>query len=281
MSCCMMSGWREHWTRQGRKWLASVFRAGGLQHLVLAGVFALVVADERVLDGPILIDEEDRRARDVPRVQAHAVPDAVGLQHVAALVDQDVEGKPGFLDVVTHGLAILREHPHDLDPPGGVGVDVGGELTEPVAAVRSPRPPVEGQQQAPPRQEVRERPDPPLLVDERKPRSARERRSVHSTTYLRRWTGGASERSEPRERSEPAKRRASERVGGSGGAKPPGRGKRAERATGTERAGEAASEGAGRGGRRGEAPRGGEGSAASPGDGPRRGSGGGGGGAGG
>jgi hypothetical protein len=32
----------------------------------------------------------------------------------------------------------------------------------------------------------------------------------------------ASEASEPRERSEPAQRRARERVGGSGGAKPPG-----------------------------------------------------------
>src|SRR6187455_173877 len=71
----------------------------------------------------------------------------------------------------------------------------------------------------------------------------------------------ASIASEPAERSEPAKRRAREAVGGSGGAKPPGRkmsphaSEHRERASRTERAGEAASERGCRGVRRGEAPR--------------------------
>jgi large subunit ribosomal protein L33 len=40
--------------------------------------------------------------------------------------------------------------------------------------------------------------------------------------FCRKHTGHRKKRREPRERSEPATRRASERVGGSGGAKPPG-----------------------------------------------------------
>jgi hypothetical protein len=92
------------------------------------------------------------------------VPDAVGAEHVAPLVDQDVEGQAGFLDVAAHRLAILRQDAGDLDSAGFISGDVGGELTEPVAAVRSPGPAVEHQQQPAPRQEVREGADPPLLI---------------------------------------------------------------------------------------------------------------------
>jgi hypothetical protein len=103
------------------------------------------------------------------------VPDPILAEHVAALVDQDVEGESGLFDVAPHGLPILREDPDDLDPPGRVSVDVGGELTEPVAALRSPRPPVKVQQQAPARKEVREGVHSTLLIDQGEPRRPRQR----------------------------------------------------------------------------------------------------------
>ena len=95
-----------------------------------------------------------------------AVPHAVGLRHLAALVDQDVEGQARLLDVAAHRVAVLREHARHLDAAGGVGGDVGGELTEPAAAVRSPGAAVERQQQPAAREEVDERARASLLVGE-------------------------------------------------------------------------------------------------------------------
>ena len=154
--------------------LSFLARVGSRKYLWLRGKLPLLVADERVLNRPVLVDEEDGGSRDVPGVQAHAVPDPICAERVAALVDQDVEGEPGLFDVAPHGLPILREDPDDLDPPGRVSVGVGGELTEPVAALRSPRASVKVQKKAPSRQEVRKRAHATLLIDQREPRRARE-----------------------------------------------------------------------------------------------------------
>jgi hypothetical protein len=48
------------------------------------------------------------------------MPHAVRAHHVAALVDQDVEGEPRLLDVSAYGLAVLREDPGDPDPSSGI-----------------------------------------------------------------------------------------------------------------------------------------------------------------
>ena len=141
----------------------------------MAGEFPLVVAYERVLNRPVLVDQEDGRSRDVPGVEAHAVPDSIRAEHVAALVGQDVERESGLFDVTANGLPILGQDADDLDPAGCVGVDVGGELTEPVAAVRSPGSPVKVQQESPSGQEVRECSHPPLLIGQREPRRPRQR----------------------------------------------------------------------------------------------------------
>jgi hypothetical protein len=103
------------------------------------------------------------------------VPDAVGARHVAALVDQDVEGQTGLFDVAAHGVAVLRKDADHLDPPGVVFSDVGGELTEPVAALRSPGAAVKIQQQPSARQEIHERACPPLVIRDKKAWSARQR----------------------------------------------------------------------------------------------------------
>ncbi len=148
----------------------------------LRRILALMIAYERILDGAVLGDEEHRGTADVPGVEADAVPDAVGLGEVAALVDQDVEGEPGFFDVAAHGLAILREDPGHLDSAGGVSGDVGGELTEPVAAVGSPGAAMEGQEQPSPREEIRKRTGPALLVGHQETWRLLQRRSVHQNS---------------------------------------------------------------------------------------------------
>jgi hypothetical protein len=48
------------------------------------------------------------------------MPHSVRAHHVAAFVDQDVEGESRFLDVVTYGVAVLRQDSGDLDPLSGV-----------------------------------------------------------------------------------------------------------------------------------------------------------------
>jgi hypothetical protein len=98
------------------------------------------------------------------------VIDAVGARHVAALVDQDVERKPGLLDVVPNRIAVLRQDAGDLDSPGGVGRDVGGKLTEPVAAVWSPGAAMEIEQEPPAGEEVGQRPRASFLIAHEKAR---------------------------------------------------------------------------------------------------------------
>jgi len=84
---------------------------------------------------------------------------------------------------VAHRLAVLRQDADDLDVVGLVGGDVGGKLTEPVAAIRSPRASVEREQQASAREEIDERSRASFLVRHQEPRGARQRRSVHQNSF--------------------------------------------------------------------------------------------------
>ena len=149
------------------------------QDLGLRREFVLVLADRGIADRAVLIDEEHSGAADVPGIDADAVPHAVGAHHVAALVDQDIERKPRFLDVPAHGFAILGEDADDLDPADRIRCDVGGELTEPVAAVGSPGAAVEVEQQPAAREKIRQRAGASLLVLDHEARSLRQRRGMH------------------------------------------------------------------------------------------------------
>ena len=51
---------------------------------------------------------------------ADRMPDAVGLQHVARLVDQDVERQPGLLDVAAHRLGVCATTATTCTPEPGV-----------------------------------------------------------------------------------------------------------------------------------------------------------------
>jgi hypothetical protein len=146
----------------------------GGQNFFLPREFPLLIPDEGIADPAIGIDQEHRRAGDVPGVEADAVPDAEGPQCVARLVDQDVEGQPCFLDVGPDRTRVLRDDARDLDPPCGVCSDVVGKLTEPAAAVRSPGAAMKRQQQPPAREIVGERVHAPFLVRQCEIRRLRE-----------------------------------------------------------------------------------------------------------
>jgi len=59
---------------------------------------AIVNGNPEMLELLDQIVAEERRPRDVPGVDPDAVPDAVGAQHVARFVDEDVERQPRVLD---------------------------------------------------------------------------------------------------------------------------------------------------------------------------------------
>ena len=149
------------------------------QDIFLCREFPLVISNERIADAPISVDEEHRRAGDVPRVEPDAMPHAVGAQYVAALVDQDVEREAGFLDVGADRARVLRHDAGDLNAPGLECGDVVGKLTEPAAAVRSPGAAMKRQQQAPAREIVRQRVYPTLLIGEREARRLLRNRRPH------------------------------------------------------------------------------------------------------
>ena len=91
-----------------------------------------------VPNGPRAVDEEQRRSRDIPGIQANRVPDTVGLDHLAGLIHQDVEGKTAIFHVAAHHFGALRDDGDDLDPAIFVVFRVICQFTEPASAVRSP-----------------------------------------------------------------------------------------------------------------------------------------------
>lgn len=134
-----------------------------------------MLADPGRSNRPVGIDQEYRRPRDVPRVEADPVPDTVRAKHVARLIDQHVEGQPGVLDVAFDPVARLREDTDDLEASGAELWEMGGELTKLVAAVWSPGSAVKREKQRPVRQEFGERPHPAFLIGQRELRSPGER----------------------------------------------------------------------------------------------------------
>jgi hypothetical protein len=107
------------------------------------------------------------------------VPHAVRPDHVLPFVDQHVEGQAGFLDVTANLVAAIGDDRRDLQAGGLVDGKVVGELTEPVAAVRSGGAAVKGEQQRPARQEVDERPGASFLIRQQEPGRAREWGRTH------------------------------------------------------------------------------------------------------
>ena len=118
----------------------------------------------------IVRDEEQRRPGDVPGINPETVPDAVRLDHPAALVDEHVEGQGVLLEVLLHRGWLLREDGSRRYTEGEVVRAVVCELAEPAARVRSPRASVKGEQQPPAREELVQRVHHAAAVGQRKGR---------------------------------------------------------------------------------------------------------------
>jgi len=107
------------------------------------------------------------------------MPDAVGFDHVAPLVYEDVEGQPSVLDVAPDGVARLRDEPDDLYAVGDELIQVFRELAKLAAAVGSPGAAMEHQQEPSVRKQIRQRPHAPLLIRQREAWRDCERRAMH------------------------------------------------------------------------------------------------------
>ena len=108
------------------------------QDLVVGREIFLISPDERISNAPRSVDEEQRRSRDIPGIQANRVPDTVGLDYLTGLIHQDVEGKTAIFHVAAHHFGALRDDGDDLDPAIFVVFRVICQFTEPATAVRSP-----------------------------------------------------------------------------------------------------------------------------------------------
>ena len=80
------------------------------------------------------------------------MPDAVGFDHVAPLVYEDVEGQPSVLDVAPDGVSRLPEKADHLNAARFELIHVSCKLAKLAAAVRSPRATMKHEQQAAVRQ---------------------------------------------------------------------------------------------------------------------------------
>ena len=107
---------------------------------------------------PRLVDHEERRSRDVPRVHAHPVPDPIALGHLTRLVDEDMEGQPRLLDIAAHHVRVLRDNRDHRHAARRVVGRPFCQFTEPAATIGSPGPSMKGQQHRPAREILRQRP---------------------------------------------------------------------------------------------------------------------------
>ena len=110
------------------------------------------------------------------------MPHAVCTQHVATLVDQDVEGQARLLYVTPNGVRLLSNDRGDLYAARGVNGNLTTKLAEPAAAVASPGSTMEGEQQAAAREKFLQRSDATFLVGQAEVRRVRERRWMHQNS---------------------------------------------------------------------------------------------------
>jgi hypothetical protein len=100
------------------------------------------------------------------------VPHAIAFRDLARLVDQDVERKPGLLDVPLDGGVALRDDGDDGQAAGGVERRPFCQFTEPAAAVGSPGAAMEREQDRPARDVSLKRLQVATIAGQRKVRRA-------------------------------------------------------------------------------------------------------------
>lgn len=142
------------------------------QEIVLGGELVLARSDEDVANRAVAIDQKRRRPRDVPGVDADAVPHAVALEDLASVVDEQIKGKARLFDVPLDLLGPLRDDCDDRDAGRAVFGSMAGQLAELAAAVRSPGSAVEHEEHGTTREVAGERLHDPARGRQRKVRGA-------------------------------------------------------------------------------------------------------------
>ena len=144
--------------------------------------FVLSPCDEGVANGAVAIDHEERRPRDVPRVETDPLPHTIRLRNAAGLVDQNIDGQTVFFDVSPNRFGTLRQNGDNLDAMRLVLGRVLCQFTEPASAIRSPGSSVEDEQHRASLEETRKRTDLPLLRREFEWRRRRHQNNFTSTS---------------------------------------------------------------------------------------------------
>jgi hypothetical protein len=98
----------------------------------------LTLADVDEADALLTIDDERRRAGDVEGCEPEPMVDAVALDDRTVWVDEDREGESMGAAVSGHLLGALADDHHHPGPQGVIALDVGLQLLQLLAAVRSP-----------------------------------------------------------------------------------------------------------------------------------------------
>jgi hypothetical protein len=158
-----------------------------LDDVLVARKLILPLGNPRGSHDSILRHDEQRGARDVPRVDAHFVPHAVGLRDRSILIDQDMEGQSRLFDVAAYRRRALRDDRDDLVAALRVFRGVACQFTEPAAAVGSPGSAMKGEQDGSFRQVFRKRTDFAPLCRQRELRRAIAGTEGRGCSNHRRW----------------------------------------------------------------------------------------------
>jgi hypothetical protein len=98
----------------------------------------LALADVHEEDTLRTIDDEGRWPSDVERREPETVIDAVALDHRAVRVDEDRERQAVGAVIVGHLVGALADDHQKLGSKGAIGRQIGLQLLQLPAAVRSP-----------------------------------------------------------------------------------------------------------------------------------------------
>jgi|SRR5687768_2797717 len=100
----------------------------------------LTPADIDEPEALIAVDDEGRRPSDIKSGEPETVVDAIAFDHRAIRIDKHRKVKSAGMVIISHFLGTLADDHHHLGSQGLIGWQMGLQLLQLLAAVRSPGP---------------------------------------------------------------------------------------------------------------------------------------------
>ena len=98
----------------------------------------LPLADIHEAQAPVAVDDERRRPGDVEGGEPETVIDPVALDHRSIRIDKDRQGQPVGVSIIGHFLGTLADDHQHLSSQVPIRQQMGLQLFQLLAAVRSP-----------------------------------------------------------------------------------------------------------------------------------------------